>query len=70
MTDLGHKTGKRAGRGIGQWVAGGIVEGDIPALERSDDPSGQGTVWRNQRCGFLLFVRFAECNRDGQSFFL
>ncbi len=42
--DVGDQARKHPGRRVGERVAGGIVDGDIPALERGDDAPRQRAV--------------------------
>ena len=67
---LRRQTREHAGFGIGQRVAAGVVDGDMPALERGGDTARQCAVGRYQSGVFAGgFDRFAQGHRDGQGFF-
>ena len=50
--------------------AGGIVDGDVPALQFGGDAARQRAVGRDQRGGSVLgvFQRFAQGERDDRGF--
>ena len=62
---------EHAGRRVGERVAAGIVDRDLPARERGDDAARQRAVGRHQRGGLVRrFERLAQRDRDGERFLL
>ncbi len=58
---------ERAGAGMRQWPARGIVDRDLPASQFGGHAPRQGPVGRNERGGAaLLLQRFAQRQRDHQ----
>ena len=65
--DFRGQAGKHPRGGIGERVATGIVDLDLPAFERGDDAARQGAVGRHKGCGFAGKLHgFAQRNRNGE----
>ena len=54
---LGRQPREHAGRRVGERIAAGIVDRDIPALERGEDAARQRAVGRDQRRGLARASR-------------
>ena len=66
---LGGELREPAGRRVGEPVAAGIVDRDLPALERGQHAAGERAVGRHQRRGLLRRLdRLAQRHRDRERF--
>ena len=62
---------EQTGRRVGERIAAGIVDRDVPARQRRQHPAGERAVGRDQRGGLVgLLERLAQRERDRQRFLL